>query len=249
MIDLYLAIAAISFLAGLVQGLTGFGSALVAMPLFLLFLDARTAVPLSILNGLIITVYLCLQLKRHLDLEKNFPPAAGLPARNHSRCIFPEKCRQHLDKNPSGHIACRLCLIQPKIQAKGHKDAILRPICRRVCHGSHRQRLQCRQATDDYLHHACRMVQGQHQGHPLRPLSYNRNSHCRCTLVFRPDQRPGITIPGSQRHTGHKRGVVRLAHLFQDNHRIIYSDHTVPAHWHGSAHDRICEEKNLPLPD
>jgi uncharacterized membrane protein YfcA len=52
MIDLYSAIAAISFLAGLVQGLTGFGSALLAMPLFLLFLDARTAVPLSILNGL-----------------------------------------------------------------------------------------------------------------------------------------------------------------------------------------------------
>lgn len=77
MIDLYPAIATISFFAGLVQGLTGFGSALVAMPLFLLFLDARTAVPLSILNGLIITIYLCLQLKRHLDRRKIFPLLLG----------------------------------------------------------------------------------------------------------------------------------------------------------------------------
>ena len=77
MLDLYAAVAAISFLAGLVQGLTGFGSALLAMPLFLLFLDARTAVPLSILNGLIITTYLCLQLRRHLDWGKVSPLLLG----------------------------------------------------------------------------------------------------------------------------------------------------------------------------
>ncbi|NIA08263.1 MAG: TSUP family transporter [Nitrospiraceae bacterium] len=73
----YVAVATISFFAGLVQGLTGFGSALLAMPLFLLFLDAKTAVPLSILNGLIITSYLCLQLKRHLDWGKIFPLLLG----------------------------------------------------------------------------------------------------------------------------------------------------------------------------
>ncbi|OPL13396.1 MAG: hypothetical protein AVO38_13500 [delta proteobacterium ML8_D] len=77
MIDIYPAIAAISFFAGLVQGLTGFGSALVAMPLYLLLLDARTAVPLSILNGVIITIYLCLQLKRHLDWRKILPLLLG----------------------------------------------------------------------------------------------------------------------------------------------------------------------------
>jgi uncharacterized membrane protein YfcA len=77
MIDFYLAIVAISFFAGLVQGLTGFGSALVAMPFLLLFLDAKIAVPLSILNGLIITIYLCIQLKQHLDWRKIFPLLSG----------------------------------------------------------------------------------------------------------------------------------------------------------------------------
>jgi uncharacterized membrane protein YfcA len=77
MVNFYPAVVVISFLAGLVQGLTGFGSALLAMPLFLLFLDAKTAVPLSILNGLIITVYLCLQLKQHLDWGKIFPLLLG----------------------------------------------------------------------------------------------------------------------------------------------------------------------------
>ncbi len=77
MLDSYVAVATISLLAGLVQGLTGFGSALVAMPLFLLFLDAKTAVPLSILNGLIITTYLSLELRRHLDWAKIFPLLLG----------------------------------------------------------------------------------------------------------------------------------------------------------------------------
>jgi len=54
----------VSFFAGLTQGLTGFGSALVAMPFFIKILPARIAVTLSILNGLSITSILTV---RHLS--------------------------------------------------------------------------------------------------------------------------------------------------------------------------------------
>ncbi len=63
--------------AGFVQGLTGFGSALVAIPLLCLFLDVKTAVPLCILNGLVITGYLALRLRRELDRRKILPLLLG----------------------------------------------------------------------------------------------------------------------------------------------------------------------------
>ena len=63
--------------AGFVQGLTGFGSALVAIPLLSLILDIKVAVPLCILNGLILTIYLALHLRRHLDRTKILPLVAG----------------------------------------------------------------------------------------------------------------------------------------------------------------------------
>ncbi len=69
--------ACIFLAAGFVQGLTGFGSALVAIPLLSLIFDIKAAVPLCILNGLIITVYLALHLRRHLDRAKILPLVAG----------------------------------------------------------------------------------------------------------------------------------------------------------------------------
>jgi uncharacterized membrane protein YfcA len=74
---IHLLLVLIFFLAGLIQGVTGFGSALVAMPLLLLFLEAKTAVPLCILNGLVITAFLSLQLKQHMDWKKIMPLFAG----------------------------------------------------------------------------------------------------------------------------------------------------------------------------
>jgi uncharacterized protein len=70
-------VALIFFVAGLTQGVTGFGAGLVAMPLLLLFLDAKTAVPLSVLNGLFITAFLCLQLRNHLEWRKVLPLCLG----------------------------------------------------------------------------------------------------------------------------------------------------------------------------
>ncbi|MFZ5759699.1 MAG: sulfite exporter TauE/SafE family protein [Thermodesulfobacteriota bacterium] len=63
--------------AGFTQGVSGFGSALVAMPLLTLFLDIKIAVPLCMLNGLIITAYLSLQLRRHADWQKITPLLLG----------------------------------------------------------------------------------------------------------------------------------------------------------------------------
>ncbi len=66
----FLWLAAIFLLAGFTQGVSGFGAALVAMPLLTLFLDVQTAVPLFILHGVVITGYLSYQLKDHLDWQK-----------------------------------------------------------------------------------------------------------------------------------------------------------------------------------
>ena len=74
---IYLPAALIFLAAGFVQGLTGFGSALVAIPLLSLVIDVKAAVPLCILNGLLITVYLAVQLRRYLDHRKILPLVIG----------------------------------------------------------------------------------------------------------------------------------------------------------------------------
>lgn len=66
-------ISLIFVLAGFVQGMTGFGSALVAMPLLSLWIDIKSAVPLCTLNSLVITSYLALRMKQHLDRKKILP--------------------------------------------------------------------------------------------------------------------------------------------------------------------------------
>lgn len=66
-------ISAVFLLAGFVQGMTGFGSALVAIPLLTLFLDIKSAVPLCILNSLVITTYLSLKMRRNLEYKKVLP--------------------------------------------------------------------------------------------------------------------------------------------------------------------------------
>ena len=70
-------VSSIFLLAGFVQGMTGFGSALVAMPLLILFLDVKSAVPLCILNSLVITTFLALKMRTHLDKKKILPLCVG----------------------------------------------------------------------------------------------------------------------------------------------------------------------------
>lgn len=63
----YANVAAICFLGSFVQGTSGFGSALIAMPLLIMLLPARMATPLCVLMGLIITIDLTVRMRRHVD--------------------------------------------------------------------------------------------------------------------------------------------------------------------------------------
>ncbi len=73
----YLLIFIIFLAAGFTQGLTGFGFGLLAIPLLVTFMDIKTAIPLCSLQGLLITGYLSLRLKKHIDQRKIFPLLAG----------------------------------------------------------------------------------------------------------------------------------------------------------------------------
>lgn len=63
----------IAFLAGFVQGLTGFGVMLVALPLMVLFIDIKTAIPLIVLLGIVINTLLLFQLAGHYEKRKWLP--------------------------------------------------------------------------------------------------------------------------------------------------------------------------------
>jgi hypothetical protein len=73
----WLGLTLIFFTAGITQGVTGFGAGLVAMPLLAFYLDIRVAVPLCMLNGLLITGFLSLQLINHVDRRKIMPLLVG----------------------------------------------------------------------------------------------------------------------------------------------------------------------------
>ncbi len=75
--DYYPVTLLIIFCGAFTQGLTGFGSALVSLPVLVMYMDIHTAVSLCVLNGLLITSFLSLQLKSHLDWHKIGPLLAG----------------------------------------------------------------------------------------------------------------------------------------------------------------------------
>lgn len=73
----YLIIALITFLAGFTQGLSGFGSILLALPLLTIMLDIKTVVPLAALDAFLVAIILLFELRRHLDWKKILPLVAG----------------------------------------------------------------------------------------------------------------------------------------------------------------------------
>ena len=73
----YLLTVPVSFFAGLTQGLTGFGSALVAMPFFVEVLPPKQAVTLSVLNGLLITSILTYRHRNDIHLQNLSPLIMG----------------------------------------------------------------------------------------------------------------------------------------------------------------------------
>lgn len=61
----YLYVCGIAALAGFTQGLSGFGSVIVSIPLLALFLDIKTVIPLANILALFLSLYLFIQLHRH----------------------------------------------------------------------------------------------------------------------------------------------------------------------------------------
>jgi uncharacterized membrane protein YfcA len=75
--EVYIYLTIVAFLAGFIQGLSGFGSVLLSLPLMVLFLDIREAIPLVNLMGVILTVLLIIQLRAHWEWGKIWPLLAG----------------------------------------------------------------------------------------------------------------------------------------------------------------------------
>ncbi len=71
------------FLASFTKGLSGFGAPLIAIPLLVLFLDIKTAVPIATLLAFLVSLLLIIDLRRHLSLKKIYPlligAAPGIP--------------------------------------------------------------------------------------------------------------------------------------------------------------------------
>jgi uncharacterized membrane protein YfcA len=66
-------LAIVAFLAGFVNGFTGFGAMLVALPLMVLFIDIKTAIPLITMLGITINFVLVFQLAKHFEVKKWLP--------------------------------------------------------------------------------------------------------------------------------------------------------------------------------
>jgi uncharacterized protein len=75
--EIYLYLGIIAFFAGFIQGLSGFGSVLLSLPLLALFLDVKTAIPVVALFGVALTIFLLVQLRQHWDWKKIYPLCLG----------------------------------------------------------------------------------------------------------------------------------------------------------------------------
>lgn len=75
--ETYLWTCLIAFLAGFLQGLSGFGSILLALPLLAIILDIKTVIPVAALYGLSIALVLLVQLREHLEWRKVWPLLLG----------------------------------------------------------------------------------------------------------------------------------------------------------------------------
>lgn len=76
----YVLVCLVVFFAGVTQGLSGFGSILLSLPLLAIFLEIKMVIPLVALFGLSITIVLLLQLWKQLEWKAVYPLLlSGLP--------------------------------------------------------------------------------------------------------------------------------------------------------------------------
>jgi uncharacterized membrane protein YfcA len=76
-VETYLWTCLIAFLAGFTQGVSGFGSVLLALPLLAIILDIKAVIPLAALYGLSIALLLLVQLRKYLEWKKVWPLLIG----------------------------------------------------------------------------------------------------------------------------------------------------------------------------
>ncbi len=73
----------IIFLAGLTQGVTGFGFALVSAPVLVIFFSPKVVVPVVVTYGVLISLVILIECRRWLDLSRIWPlmisGLAGIP--------------------------------------------------------------------------------------------------------------------------------------------------------------------------
>ena len=68
---------AITFLAGALQGFSGFGYSLLALPLLCVFVPARWAVPVIAVSSLSLNAMVFITFRRNLNLKGFLPMAAA----------------------------------------------------------------------------------------------------------------------------------------------------------------------------
>lgn len=73
----YFLVCIIVFFAGVTQGVSGFGSILLCLPLLAIFLDIKIVIPLAALFGLSISTILLTQLWKHMEWKKIYPLFLG----------------------------------------------------------------------------------------------------------------------------------------------------------------------------
>lgn len=73
----YLWLSIIFLFAGFTQGVSGFGSILLSLPLLAIFLDIKIVIPLTSLAGVSMSVILFYQLRHHFDWKKVLPIFIG----------------------------------------------------------------------------------------------------------------------------------------------------------------------------
>jgi len=75
--EMLIYLGVIMLLAGFIQGFSGFGSVLLSLPLLALFLDVKTAIPLTALVGVLLTVLLLVPLWKDLEWRRIWPLLLG----------------------------------------------------------------------------------------------------------------------------------------------------------------------------
>jgi len=74
---IYSLICVIAFLAGFTQGLSGFGSVLLSLPLLALFVDIKDVIPLVALFAIVLTTILLVHMWKHVEWKKVYPLLIG----------------------------------------------------------------------------------------------------------------------------------------------------------------------------